>query len=195
MKNIPTIETARLILRPLSISDGDRIRKLASNNLIYKTTLNVPKKYNKGMAEKWIATHLTQYLNEEGVVFGIVHKKENVLIGVIGLGITKAHSRAEIGYWIGVNYWGQKFCTEAAKEIVKYGFEELKLHKITGNHFETNPASGKVMQNIGMKKVGTFEDHFCKDGIFITDISYEVLNPKSVYEIAIQLKKKKSKSI
>ncbi len=67
------------------------------------------------------------------------------LIGAIGLTLSKKYDHAEMGYWIGVPFWGKGYCTEAAKIVLQYGFEELKLNRIFAHHMTNNPASGKVM--------------------------------------------------
>ena len=64
------------------------------------------------------------------------------------------HQRAVVGYWIGCEYWNNGYCTEAAGEIVRFGFEELGLNRIVSSHLTRNPASGRVMQKIGMKYEG-----------------------------------------
>jgi RimJ/RimL family protein N-acetyltransferase len=80
-----------------------------------------------------------------------------------------------MGYWVGVPYWNRGFCSEAAKAVVAYGFEELKLNKICANHFVTNPASGRVMVNIGMTQEGIFRSHFEKWGEYKDAVCYGIL--------------------
>ena len=84
------------------------------------------------------------------------------LFGAIGLMVAMEHRRAELGYWIGRPYWGRGYCTEAAGEMLRYGFEELGLHRILARHFGLNPASGRVMQKIGMTREGQMRQHFFK---------------------------------
>jgi [ribosomal protein S5]-alanine N-acetyltransferase len=59
-----------------------------------------------------------------------------------------------MGYWIGKQYWGHGYCTEAAGAVVKYGFDVLRLNRLYAIHFTRNPASGRVMQKISMKHEG-----------------------------------------
>ena len=93
-------------------------------------------------------------------------KTTNELIGCIDLGISKENAKAELGYWIGFDYWNKGYCTEAAIAIVKFGFENLKLNKITSRHMTGNPASGRVMMNAGLTKEGTHREEFQKNGVF-----------------------------
>jgi ribosomal-protein-alanine N-acetyltransferase len=62
-------------------------------------------------------------------------------------------------YWIGVPYWGKGYATEAAREAVRYAFEDLGLHRLYAAHFGSNPASGKVMRKIRMSYEGTLRGH------------------------------------
>jgi RimJ/RimL family protein N-acetyltransferase len=179
MKHPPIINTERLILRPFTISDAEQVQRLAGAKEIYDTTANVPHPYEDGMAEKWISTHASNFYNDLGVNLAITDRKDGKLIGAIGLGANKQHHRAELGYWIGHPFWGKGYCTEAAKELIWYGFNELKYHKITARHIKANPASGKVMEKVGMKKEGLFPDDIFKDGKYHTTIVYGIINSDS----------------
>lgn len=159
---MPKFETERLILRPFEVSDAQRVRELAGDRLIADTTANIPHPYKKGMAEDWISSHENDFNSKKSVHLAIILKSTRELIGAIGLLIEKKFNRAELGYWIGKDLWNQGYCTEAARAIVEYGFSQLKLNKITSSHFLRNPASGKVMRKIGMKKEGFRKEHVIK---------------------------------
>jgi RimJ/RimL family protein N-acetyltransferase len=155
----PTLQTDRLILRPFTLDDAPAVRRLAGDPAIADTTLNIPHPYEAGMAEAWIETHPQQYEKGEGATFAIVRRADGVLVGAIGIHPRAKHDRAEIGYWIGKPYWGQGIATEAARAVVDYGFETLGLNRIYAYHFGRNPASGRVMQKLGMKYEGTLRQH------------------------------------
>lgn len=87
--------------------------------------------------------------------------ESGLLIGAIGLEIHPKHRRAEVGYWIGKDYWGQGFATEALKVVLAYGFSR-GINRIWAEHFANNPASGRVMQKAGMKHEGTLRQHMVK---------------------------------
>ena len=146
------LETKRILLRPFELSYGPRVKKLAGDKSLADTPLNIPHPYKDGMAEEWILTHQSKYEHEEEVTCAIILKPIRELIGAIGLTIDKRFNRAELGYWVGKEYWNQGYCTEASKVILKYGFHELGLHRIIATHIIRNPASGKVMGKIGMEE-------------------------------------------
>ncbi|MCK4907727.1 MAG: GNAT family N-acetyltransferase [Spirochaetes bacterium] len=176
MKNRPTIKTDRLLLRPFELSDAPQVKELAGDKAISDTTLNIPYPYEDGMAEEWISTHQPKFEAEERVDCAIVLKSTQELIGAIGLIIDKKFNRADLGYWVAKEYWNHGYCTEAARAILDYAFDKLKLHKITAIHIARNPASGKVMEKIGMKKEGLFKDHVIKCDEYEDIVSYGILN-------------------
>ena len=94
----------------------------------------------------------------------------------MGLHPEMPHRHAELGYWIGVPYWGNGYATEAAKAVVRYGFEQIKLNRIFAHHFKHNPASGKVLRNIGMKYEGCMRQHVLKWGQFVDLELYSILH-------------------
>ncbi len=174
-KNRQKIETKRLLLRPFELSDGLRVQELAGDKAIADTTVNIPYPYADGMAEVWIATHQPKSEAGELECFAIVLRSTQQLIGAIGLDIEAMFNRAELGYWISKQCWNHGYCTEAARAMVNYGFEVLELNKITASHFIRNPASGKVMEKIGMEKEGILRDYFTKWDVLEDGAAYGIL--------------------
>lgn len=160
----PTLTTDRLVLRPFQVSDAKRVQELAGHPNVAAATATIPHPYPDGAAEKWIGDHGEWYRKGAGVQFAITLKKTEELIGCIALGISANSSRAELGYWVGVEYWNHGYCSEAAKEVIKYGVETIGLNKITSRHMSTNPASGRVMLNAGLKKEGVLRQEFQRNG-------------------------------
>ena len=72
-------------------------------------------------------------------------------------------------------YWGRGYATEAARAVVAYAFDELGLNRVFAFHFTNNPASGRVLQKIGMRHEGTRRAHTRKDGAFLDSESYAIL--------------------
>jgi|TARA_B100000315_G_scaffold242448_1_gene264633 RimJ/RimL family protein N-acetyltransferase len=127
MTERPTLYTERLTLRPHTLDDAKELQRLIGERDIDSKTLNIPHPYEDGMAEQWIGTHQGAFDKGERVQFAIVDGEKELPIGGIGLNINKEYENAEIGYWIGKPYWGNGYCTEAAKAVLNYGFEVLRL--------------------------------------------------------------------
>jgi ribosomal-protein-alanine N-acetyltransferase len=155
----PELKTERLVLRPFRLSDAEDVRRLAGEWEIADTTLNIPHPYEAGMAEEWIGKHQTGFESGRLCSFAITLGSSGELVGAISLMITPRFDHAELGYWIGVPYWGRAYCTEAGQAIMEYGFTGLGLHRIHASYFARNQASGSVMRKLGMKQEGVLREH------------------------------------
>jgi RimJ/RimL family protein N-acetyltransferase len=172
----PSIQTARFILRPFSEADSKRVQILAGNPLIAATTGAVPHPYKDGMAEAWISQHQERFSKGTSHVFAITLKTTGELVGCIDLlEISKENRRAEMGYWVGVDFWNQGICTEAGHALLHYAFHSLNLNRVQARHMSSNPASGKVMQKLGMKHEGCLRQHMMKNGEFVDIEVYGIL--------------------
>ena len=162
MREIPTLETERLVLRPFSLQDAATVQQLAGDVAVADTTLNIPHPYLDGMAEDWISKHGEAFAKLEGLTLAITRKSDGSVVGAISLiGIADGH-RAELAYWIGKPYWNQGFCTEAGRAVVRFAFRDLGLLRVHAWHFGRNPASGRIMRKLGMRHEGTLRQHVRK---------------------------------
>jgi RimJ/RimL family protein N-acetyltransferase len=163
MKTAPTLHTERLILRPFTLDDAPDVKRFVGDRDVASTTSAIPHPYEDGMAEEWISTHQPAFEKGTGINLAITLKdteklEATILIGAIDLRIDQTEMIGELGYWVGKPYWNSGYCTEAANAIVKYGFDVLQLTSIHAFYFKRNPASGRVLEKIGMQ----FEEYFPK---------------------------------
>ena len=163
---VPTLETARLRLRPFTQADAPIVRALAGDVRVSATTLNIPHPYPEGLAREWIGTHAANAADGRAYIFAIERKDDSALLGGIAINIARQHSRAEIGYWLGFPYWNQGYTTEAARRIVAFGFEDLDLNRIQATYWPRNPASGRVMEKVGLRYEGTLRGYLLRKGSF-----------------------------
>lgn len=170
-----TLDTPRLILRPFTLADAPDVQRLAGAREVASTTTNIPHPYEDGMAEAWIATHQERFDAGEMVTWAVTLREGGPLLGGIGLRLEPAHDRAGLGYWIAVPHWNQGYCTEAALAVLRYGFQDRGLHRIGATHFAGNPASGRVMQKIGMTREGCLRHHIKKWGRYEDLVYYGLL--------------------
>jgi ribosomal-protein-alanine N-acetyltransferase len=180
MADRPELRTDRLLLRPFILADAPVVQRLAGDRDIASTTLSIPHPYEDGMAEQWINTLQEGFERGEFVNFAIVLLADGALIGAIGLSLNQAHENAELGYWIGKPYWGNGYCTEAARAVLHYGFTRLGLNRVAAHHLSRNPASGRVMEKIGMQYEGCERQRVKKWGVFEDVKMYAIL--KDEYE-------------
>ncbi len=174
----PTLYTPRLQLRAFDLDDARTVQELAGAYEVADTTLNLPYPYRDGMAEAWILTHKPLFRSGVLVNYAIVLSDPPQLIGAIGLRIQPMHRRGELGYWIGLPYWGRGYCTEAAAALLAFGFEALDLHRIHAAHLRRNLASGRVMQKLGMTYEGRLREHARKWDRFEDLEKYAILRPE-----------------
>jgi ribosomal-protein-alanine N-acetyltransferase len=169
------ITTERLLLRPYTLDDAPELQRLIGEWDVAKTLMSVPHPYPDGAAEEFINRQHERAEKGE-FQFAITHRKDGYLIGGIGFHqVDREAERAEIGYWIAKPYWNNGYGTEAARAVVKFGFEVMKLNRIHAAHFSNNPASGRIMQKIGMKYEGCRRQHVRKWGELLDWECYGIL--------------------
>jgi ribosomal-protein-alanine N-acetyltransferase len=152
------LETERLTLQPFKKEDAFRIRNLANDKEL-ASILGLPHPYELEYAEEWIAIQPEQI--KEGVEYPltILAKELNDIIGTITIRIDKNNNKGELGYWIGKDYWGNGFATEAVNKIIEFGFNHLNLNKIWASAISRNKASTIVLEKAGLQKEGTLRQN------------------------------------
>lgn len=169
------LETDRLILRPFVLGDARSVAQLAGDREIAANTLNIPHPYEESAAVEWISMHTAWAAAGEAYILAVERTSDPGLIGSIALDVNREHERAELGYWIGRPFWNQGFASEAARAVVRFGFERLGLHRIQANHFEHNGASGSVLLKTGFTYEGCLRGCVLKWGRHMDLHYYSIL--------------------
>lgn len=177
---LPILTTPRLLLRGFQLGDAPRVASLAGDIEIARMTSNIPHPYQEENAVEWIQGHKDQFLSNSAIHFAIVKRDENLLIGAIGLTLDPQNLSAELGYWIGKPFWNCGFASEAAQMILKYAFEQIGLNRVEARHMTKNPASGRVMQKIGMTYEGTLRQSIYRFGKFEDVALYSILRQETI---------------
>ncbi len=164
MRDLPTVETERLILRPLILLDAPEVARLAGERDIAATTLLIPHPYGRRDAEEWITGHGHAFEADTGLSLAIARRADCALVGAVSFKISRVHNHAELGYWIGKPFWNKGYATESGRAMVACGFESLDLHRIHAHHFANNLSSGRVLEKIGLLYEGRLRDHVFKWG-------------------------------
>jgi [ribosomal protein S5]-alanine N-acetyltransferase len=157
-----SIRTDRLILRPYASMDVADLVKFAGAREVAATTLRIPHPYTEDDARSFIAT--CQHEAQRGPItrFAITRTEDGQFCGGIGLRMEDDHRRAELGYWLGVPFWGNGYASEAARAMIDYGFDKLHLNRIYASYVTHNVASGRILQKIGMRYEGCLRNHIRK---------------------------------
>jgi ribosomal-protein-alanine N-acetyltransferase len=163
MATPPTLETARLRIRPYRETDIAELLPLIGTREVAATTLRIAHPYTEQDARDFLVM-----TREPGKLWlAITLRSDGRQIGGVGLRVDKPHQNAELGYWLGVPYWRQGYATEASREMLRYGFDELGLHRIFASHFKHNVASGHILLKLGMRHEGCQREQICKWDRFV----------------------------
>jgi ribosomal-protein-alanine N-acetyltransferase len=189
MHSPPTLETARLQLRPYTDADIAELVPLIGTREVAATTLRIPHPYTERDAREFFAL----LHDPRKIWLAITLRGDGRQIGGVGLTVDDQHQHAELGYWLGEPYWRQGYATEAAREMLRYGFDTLQLHRIFASHFKHNPASGRILVKLGMRYEGCQREHICKWDQFIDSELYGML--RQDWEISKQISGQISKEV
>jgi ribosomal-protein-alanine N-acetyltransferase len=158
---LPTLETERLVLRPLAPEDAAAVRALGGDRRVAEMTL-LPHPFGEEEVRRWVEGRLEWAAQGKGRPFSVLLKEDGALVGHAGLLLDWDNEKAGLYYWMGVPYWGRGYATEAARELVRHAFEDLGLGRVYADHIARNPASGRVLQKVGMSYEGCRRRDFKK---------------------------------
>jgi len=165
------IRSKEFILRPFKKGDELSLVKNINNAKIARNTLNIIYPYDINAARGWIK--LNQKLDKEKNKsrFHLAIDIRGETAGGIGLSQVNGHS-AEIGYWLGENYWGCGIATKAVKLLTKHAFAKLGLRRVYAYVFPFNKASCRVLKKAGYKFEGNLRKNILKDGKPIDELLF-----------------------
>ena len=138
------IKTERLVVKKIRNSDKERLVTLLGNSEVLKTLSNVPYPYTINDAEKWL-----EIVNRHEFKLNIF--LDDNLIGGVGLSLDEDEFY-ELGYWLGVDYWGQGYATEAVRGLLDCAITKLQSPKIKANVYKGNTASENVLEKMDLRK-------------------------------------------
>lgn len=150
MKGNVLIETGRIILREFNKDDYQAVFDFSTNKEVQKYTgdsvLDSLDEAKEIITDIWFSDYKKYGYGR----WAVVYKAENKVIGFAGLKYLPEIDETDIGYRFLPEYWGKGIASEVSKEILKYGFETLKLERIVGIVMPENIASYRVLEKIGL---------------------------------------------
>jgi RimJ/RimL family protein N-acetyltransferase len=147
-RSIPVLETERLVLRAPRLGDVKAVAALANDRRIAENTARLPHPYRLGDAEDFLAA-----ANRGNDTTFVVTLRSGAVIGAVGLSQLDRHP-PEIGYWLGIKYWGKGYATEAARAMIDHAFSDRDCEAIQAAARVTNPASRRVLEKCGFQWTG-----------------------------------------
>jgi RimJ/RimL family protein N-acetyltransferase len=148
-RSIPVLETERLVLRAPALADVKAIAALANDRRIAENTLRIPHPYRLADAEAFIGT---ANAGDDEVVF-LTTLRDGAVVGACGIAMLDGKT-PEIGYWLGVPYWGRGYATETARALVDHAFTALGYERLVAGARVSNPASRRVLEKCGFQWTG-----------------------------------------
>jgi len=148
-RSIPVLETERLVLRAPRLGDAKSVAVLANDRRIAENTLRIPHPYTLADAQAF----LTAANASGGEIVFLITAREGTVLGCCGIGKLDGEY-PEIGYWLGVPFWGKGYATEAARALIDHAFGELGYDVLVSGARVSNPASRRVLQKCGFEWTG-----------------------------------------
>lgn len=173
--------TNRLILKQVLIKDAKKIDTLMNDYSIASNNYNVPYPYKDGYALEWIKKGIIEIQDGTLKRWKIEDVEYKQLVGIIEYRISLDHNRADIGYWIGKEYRGNGYCTEALTKVVDIGFRELNLMRIEIFCFSDNIASKHIIKKLGFIYEGTLRKDSKIIGEYKDSEAYSMLREEYLY--------------
>ena len=172
---IPTLETQRLLLRKILISDYQDMYDYSSRPETSRYLLwspHVSPRYTR----KYISYLQGQYRDENFYDFALIEKESGKMIGTCGFtGFDLENNSAELGYVLHPDHWGKGLAKEAILRVMSFGFAELRLHRMTAKIMTQNAQSRRVAEKCGMRHEATHIDGMRIKGNYETIEEYALL--------------------
>jgi len=128
-------------------------------------------------SEKFLRDSLADSTSDpwRSVVRAICDGPTGNVVGICGVVILRGAEEGEIWYLVSPESWGRGFATAAVRQLLDFGFQQLKLHRIWATSLPENPASGRVLEKVGMRKEGFLVKNLKIHGVWKSSSLYAML--------------------
>jgi len=171
----PKLESDRLILRALTLTDAKDIYDIRTNDEVM-TYMDSARHESILDSEKFIQHGLDTYAKQQGFFWAILDKSTNQVIGDFSFWrIDHKNHRAEIGYTLKPKYWGQGVMSETMKMLLDFGFNQLNLHSFEANINPQNNGSRQLLLKAGFVKEAYFRENYYFNGEYLDSEIYSLI--------------------
>ncbi|HLG13655.1 MAG TPA: GNAT family N-acetyltransferase [Blastocatellia bacterium] len=163
-------------IRDWRAGDEESLLHHANNRKVWRNLRDAfPHPYTMADAKSWIETASTA-----SPVTSFAIEVDGEAVGGIGFTLRDDVFRvsAEIGYWLGEEYWGRGIATEAVRAMTDYVFANYDIHRVWAGVFEWNPGSMRVLEKAGFKFEGRMKKSVIKEGQIIDEMIYAIWRDK-----------------
>jgi [ribosomal protein S5]-alanine N-acetyltransferase len=168
--------TERLVLREYTEADFDALRMIHGDTEVQALRGGAPLTEQETRDEIWYVLAAQQEEPRRRYQFMIEHRETGQVVGYCRLTVQDVRARsAEIGYFMHRAAWGQGYATEAARELLRLGFDRLHLHRIYTGCLSTNVGSARVMEKLGLRREGHLLEAQWANGVWGDTLLYAIL--------------------
>ena len=154
-----TINTERLVLRPIGLGDVSELSKLGGAKSVAPMTAMISAPFPELSAEFWIMQKCAQA--RRGLSFAYaVTLGGGELLGVVELTRAEVDATLELSYWLGAPYWGHGYMIEACRALIREAGERLGAERISAGVFADNPKSLRLLRKLGFTAAQSYEAWF-----------------------------------
>jgi len=165
-KNLPRLETTRLILRKVTMDDVQDMFAYSSDEEVTRFLRWGPHRTQEE-TECTMREVLREYEDGKDGPWGIEYRQTGRVVGSIHLmAISAQHSKAEIGFVLSRSFWNRGLMSEALTRVLEYSFESIGLNRIEGFCLLDNRAGIRVLEKVGMKQEGVLREYVFQKGAF-----------------------------
>ncbi len=148
------IDTTRLRLRPPAPADIRQIARLVGNWQVAYWLVRVPFPYDVDQARAWVERSSQDRADGIGWPFLIERRDDRAVVGSVDLSIEGERTTGALGYWIGEEFWGRGYASEACDGMMRFAFEIAMLDIVTANVLPENHRSVRVLEKAGFRRLG-----------------------------------------
>jgi ribosomal-protein-alanine N-acetyltransferase len=172
----PNRRVGEYVLRELERSDAPALLAYISDKEVHRfiSDEDIPKDFEQALQE--IEYWGGLFKHRQSIYWGIADRKTNELVGTCGYNYwNRLHRRAELSYDLKRELWGKGIMTEVLKEVVKFGFTQMMLHRVSATVSPDNPASGRVLEKLNFTQEGVMKDYKILHGKWDDAVMYALL--------------------
>ncbi|MED3574691.1 GNAT family protein [Cytobacillus praedii] len=174
--DFPLLETDRLLLREIRLSDAPNMYSYFSKDEVTKY-YNLESFTSEKQAEDLIHRFHQRYSERKQIRWAITLKEKDQLIGTCGFhAVEEKHRKVEIGYELHPDFWRQGIMTEVIEAIIQYGFNHMQLNRIEAFYDPRNESSGRVLEKNGFEVEGVLKKRYFENGKFVDAAISAILN-------------------
>lgn len=173
--SFPELNCDRLSLKEITPRDKEAMYSIRSNINVMRF-MGREAMHTLSEAEAFILSVSESFQKKNGINWGIIENESARFIGYFGIWrIDADNCRGEIGFALHPDFWGKGYMIEAAKAILRFGFEGLNLHSFEANIDPDNISSVKLVEKLGFRKEAYFHENFLFNGKFYDSMIYSLL--------------------